>query len=621
MPAHPLRRTRIFGAIALTTTSLFLANSYAPATADSVTGSAFSWGLNNQGQLGNGTTTNTNVPGAVDMSGALSGKTITEIAAGDDAACALTTDGQVFCWGDGTAGQLGNGGNTDSLVPTPIDTSGVLAGKTVIDISAMTLSMCALTSDGLIACWGDNLFGQLGNNNYGTDQRSPVLFANLGAIAGRTPTALSAGGFATMCAILDNGSAACWGAGVFGQMGNGTNAIENPTPIAVDMTGVLSGKRIASMSIGSYHVCALTTDRTLSCWGRNSQGQLGNGNTTDQSVPALVTTTGALAGLTASAITAGAESSCAIASAQVFCWGDGAEGVLGAGNLSDALLPQAIDTSGVMAGQRATLVAINGLTGSAHTCAVTETNVMACWGLGSLGQLGDGLSANSDVPVRVNQDGALRGLTITSIDGDMGSTFVVAGAGTASTSVPRYEFTYWLADGRECGAISPAIVLRDSAVTLPDADADCRTPGATLLGWSIPWSDRVFPPGAVVSVSGSQQFTAVLREPGVDVIYDANVGANEACLLNEVEVPAASRTATTWFPRESIGQATVATTAPCTPSGHRLTGWVWRASEPVVLAPGAATPTAWNVSGNAPINQVVLFAQWGVSSGDRQLTQ
>lgn len=595
---------------------LFLLSPLPSATADAGSPTVLSWGLNDQGQLGNGTTTNTSVPGAIDMSGALQGKTVTKVAAGSQAACALTSDGRVFCWGDGARGQLGNGGTADSLVPTPIDTSGVLTGKTIVDITATTNAMCALTSDGLIACWGDNDFGQLGNSTYALDQVSPVLFTNLGALAGRTPTALSVGGFATTCAILDDGSAACWGSGTYGQMGNGTSGaavIRNPIPIAVDMTGVLAGKRISSMTIGAYHVCALTSDRTLSCWGRNSQGQLGIGNLTDQTVPVLVTTSGVLAGLTASAIAAGGESTCAIASGGVFCWGDGSDGALGAGNLSDAQLPQAIDTSGVMAGQRATLLAINGLTGLLHTCTVTESNVMACWGVGANGQLGDGLSTRSDVPVRVNQDGALQGLTITSIDGDMGSTYAVARGTSAPNSVTRYEFTYWLPDGRECVAISPAAVVRGSAVALPDADADCRTRGSTLLGWTIPGSNRVFSPGAVVSASDSQQFTAVLREPGVDVVYDANVGASDPCIANGSDVPPASRTISTWLPREVIGQATLAVSVPCTPSGYRLTGWVWRTAGPVTMSPGSATPLAWNASGTSPINRVVLFAQWSPS--------
>ena len=131
----------------------------APAHATSSPTGAFAWGSNNYGPteggpIGNGTTTNSDVPVAVDTSGALNGKTVTHISAGYQHTCAVTSDGGAYCWGWNSDGQLGNGSTTNSDVPSAVDTSGVLNGKTVTEISAGQYHTCAIASDGNAYCWG-----------------------------------------------------------------------------------------------------------------------------------------------------------------------------------------------------------------------------------------------------------------------------------------------------------------------------------------------------------------------------------------------------------------------------------------------------------------------------------
>lgn len=582
-----------------------------PSAADAQSGAVFSWGFNGSGQLGDGTTTSSLVPVAVDTSGSLAGKTVTKVSGSSNGACALTSDGLVYCWGAGGSGFLGNGSTSSSSSPVPIDASGVMDDKIVIDINVLSSSACALTIDGRVYCWGDgSMFGNLGTGSLQTST-VPVAVDTSGILNGRTVTSLAVGGFATMCATLDNGRAACWGAGVYGSMGNGTNNVSNPAPVAVDMTGVLTGKSIASMALGTFHVCALATDATLACWGRDNSGQLGDGTPlADQNVPVLVDTSGVLAGLTVTTVAGGAETTCALTSdGQVFCWGSGAEGALGSGGTSNVAVPQAVDMSGVLAGERATLLAMGAYT---HTCVVTASNLVSCWGAGTVGELGNGLSASTTVPVLVDQTGALDGQIITGIAGADYQTFVVArAAGTASTTAARAEFTYWLADGRECISISPEPVILRTVVTLPDADADCRTRGADLVGWTIPGSDHVFAPGAKVYVVDSQQFTAVLRLPVVTVHYRANVGSDTSCLSAGEEVAPDDRVDTVWLTRDQVGAVPLANWPVCSPPGHRLAGWTLRSRpEATVFSPGQTVPESWNIEGTHPVNEVDLFAVW-----------
>ena len=142
-------------------------------------------------------------------------------------------------------------------------------------ITAGHAHTCALKADHTVACWGYNISGQLGNGNTGTDSNVPVPVSNL-----NDATAVTAGGYHT-CALKADQTVACWGENLNGQLGDGTATDSNvPMPVSNldDAAGVTGGTR---------HTCALKADHTVACWGLNNYGRLGNGGTTNSSVPVL----------------------------------------------------------------------------------------------------------------------------------------------------------------------------------------------------------------------------------------------------------------------------------------------------------------------------------------------
>ena len=163
-------------------------------------GTAACWGANSSGQLGDGTNNSSSVPVAVDRRGVLNGKTIAQVSAGIYHTCALATDGTAACWGLNGTGALGNGTTSDSCVPVAVDRSGVLNGKTIAQVSAGNLYTCALATDGTAACWGYNGSGQLGNGT-NADSWVPVAVDRSGLLSGQSILDLSAGG-SHMAAIV-----------------------------------------------------------------------------------------------------------------------------------------------------------------------------------------------------------------------------------------------------------------------------------------------------------------------------------------------------------------------------------------------------------------------------------
>ena len=305
-------------------------------------GLAYCWGLNDGGELGNNSTINSSVPSPVNTSGVLSGKTIKFIAAGRRHTCAVASDDLAYCWGyngNGSGGGLGNNSVASSLVPVAVYTGGVLSGKTIKFITAGTDRTCAIASDNQAYCWGSNSGGSLGNNSY-TVTSVPVAVYTAGVLSGKTVRSIAAGMWYT-CAIASDNQAYCWGYAGFGGLGNNSTATAY-VPVAVYTAGVLSGKTlVGAIMVGQDNTFAIASDNQAYSWGINgSQGRLGNNSTTHSYVPVGVYTAGVLSGLTIKSITAARDHACVIASNnQIYCWGYNVYGQLGNNSTVDSLIP------------------------------------------------------------------------------------------------------------------------------------------------------------------------------------------------------------------------------------------------------------------------------------------
>ncbi|AYM95859.1 IPTL-CTERM sorting domain-containing protein [Acidovorax sp. 1608163] len=345
------------------------ANQY-QSCAVSAAGAAQCWGVNDFGQLGDGSTTDRASPVAVTGLGA----GVAAIAVGGFHACALTTVGSLQCWG-ANAGQLGDGSHTNRATPVVVS----VLGSRAVAIAGGGLHTCGWSEGGAAQCWGRNVEGQLGDGST-TDRTLPVAVSGLGS-----GVAAVRGGDAHTCAVTKAGAAQCWGRNNYGQLGNGSTA-DSALPVAV--IGLGSG--VVAIAVGRNHTCALTTAGAVQCWGRNYPGQLGDGTTTDSAVPVAVTGLGS--GVVA--IAAGGAYTCALTVAgAVQCWGENSMGQLGH---SGATSTTPVGVSGLGSGATAITA------GFEHACALTAGGVAQCWGNNATGQLGDGSTTRSNTPVAVS---------------------------------------------------------------------------------------------------------------------------------------------------------------------------------------------------------------------------
>jgi len=334
-------------------------------------GTSLCWGANAYGKLGDGTTTDRWTPVTVGMQG--SG--VVSVSAGTSHACAVTSVGAVWCWGDNTYGTVGDG--TSSFRTTPVGVIGF--GSGVAAVAAGDYHTCAITSAGGVLCWGANSYGQLGDGTT-TYRLAPVAVSGLAS-----DVVAASAGYRHTCVVTSAGAVWCWGRNDYGQLGDGTTT-DRTTPVAV--SGLESG--VVAIATGTSHSCASTSAGAVRCWGSNSGGQLGDGTTTNRPTP--VTVSGLGSG--AVAVTAGDGHSCALTSGgAVSCWGWNFYGQLGDGTTTQRATP--VTVTGLESG----VVGVDA--GGGSTCAVTNAGAALCWGGNSYGQLGDGSTTNRLTPVAV----------------------------------------------------------------------------------------------------------------------------------------------------------------------------------------------------------------------------
>ena len=308
-PASSLFPTPITGALTFTALSAGVAHTCGL----TASGAIYCWGYNDHGELGDATRTPRASPTLV-----VGGLTFAAVSAGRFHTCGLTTGGAAYCWGVGDHGQRGD--NMGVVSDTPV---AVLGGLTFTALSAGGAHTCGLTASGEAYCWGDNLVGQLGDGT-GTDAGSPV------AVVGGLMFAALKSGETHTCGVTTTGALYCWGDNMAGQLGDGTTT-NRPSPVVV-----LGGAGFATVSAGSSYSCGVTTAGAGYCWGANNLGQLGDGTQTFQESPVAV-----LGGLTFASVSTGWQAAtCGLSTGGVaYCWGDNQFGGLGNGTTTNSSVP------------------------------------------------------------------------------------------------------------------------------------------------------------------------------------------------------------------------------------------------------------------------------------------
>jgi alpha-tubulin suppressor-like RCC1 family protein len=354
----------------------------------------YAWGANSYGQLGNNGTSNSSLPTSVLSSGALSGKCVVAVAAGSFHSLALCADGTLAAWGRNDLGQLGNNSTTSSSVPVAITNSGALSGKTVVAISAGYYHNLALCSDGTVVAWGQNTYGQLGDGSK-TNRSVPIAVSSAGGLSGKTVRGIAAGYYHNLAQCTD-GSLVAWGRNTYGQLGNNSTT-DSSTPVDITHSGVLNGLTVAQFAAGSDHSLVLCTDGSLAAWGRNNYGQLGEGSGANSSVPVEVDSTDVLAGKIVTSISAGGWHNLALCSdGTLAAFGRNTSGQLGDGGTTNSGLPMVANLSGLSGKAIAAVQAANG-----HSLALCADGSIYAWGSSSNGQLGNGGTTSSSLPVVV----------------------------------------------------------------------------------------------------------------------------------------------------------------------------------------------------------------------------
>ena len=322
-------------------------------------GTLAAWGSNSSGQLGNNSAVNSSVPVAVNTAGVLAGRTVIAVAAGQNHSMALCSDGTIASWGTNSNGELGNNSTVSSSVPVAVSTAGTpLATRSVVGVAAGGHHSLARCSDGTVAAWGFNNNGQLGNNST-TSSSVPVAVSTAGTpLATRSVTALAAGFYHTL-ALCADGTVAAWGFNANSQLGN-NSTVNSSVPVAVSTAGTpLAGRTVTAVAAGSYHSMALCSDGVLAAWGSNGNGQLGDGSAVQRAVPVAVQTSGTpLSGRIVSTIAAGEANSLAMCSdGALTAWGFNGLGGLGNGGSTDCTIPVAVSTASLATSERFVLVA------------------------------------------------------------------------------------------------------------------------------------------------------------------------------------------------------------------------------------------------------------------------
>ena len=362
----------------------------------SATGRVYAWGNNSNNELGDGTTTIRRTPTLISFTGLQDGETIQKVSAGQLHSLAVTTNGRVYAWGNNSQGQVGDGSTTHRSSPTLINFSGLLSGETIQTVVAGLLHSLAVTTTGRVYAWGNGSSGQIGDGS-NTNRSSPTLITFSGLLSGETIQQVSGGAYHSI-SVTTSGRVYAWGNGSQGRLGDGSNT-NRSSPTLISLTGLQAGETVQKVLAGSYHSLALTTNSRVYTWGSAGYGQLGNGTFVNRNSPRVIAFTGLQGAETIQDITKGNDHFLVVTSTgRLFAWGRNGDGQLGNGSTNNGISsPTLVSVSGLQSGETIQHVGA----GAYHSFAVTTTGRLFVWGNNGSGQLGDGTIIIKTTPTLV----------------------------------------------------------------------------------------------------------------------------------------------------------------------------------------------------------------------------
>jgi alpha-tubulin suppressor-like RCC1 family protein len=369
-------------------------------------GNIFTWGYNYYGQLGDGTSTNRTTPTEItNQFGLVAGETITSVSLGGSHSAAITSKGRIFTWGNNEFGQLGDGTSTSKNIPTEITSFFNLnITEKISSISIGYSYSSAITSEGRIFTWGVNYSSVLGDGTT-THRYVPTDITNQFSLNTEEVIINVFFGSSHSGAITSQGRVFTWGLNNLGQLGVGESDYDShPNPIEITNQFPLSeGELITEISLGVDHSSAITSEGRVFTWGYNSYGQLGDGTTTQRNIPTEITNQFVLlTGETVRSIFLGSEHSLAMSSyGRIYVWGRNSSGQLGDGTTTDRNIPKEI-TSHFYLDAEEVIKSIS--MGFSYSSGITSDGKIFTWGSNRQGQLGDGTTTERNTPTEITNN-------------------------------------------------------------------------------------------------------------------------------------------------------------------------------------------------------------------------
>jgi alpha-tubulin suppressor-like RCC1 family protein len=358
----------------------------------SAEGIIYAWGSNSIGQLGDGTTLDRLTPVLVSLAGLPANTRFTCIAAGSSHSLAVSTEGKLYSWGNNYSAQLGDGTFINRSSPTQVNVQAVPVGTRFSSVAASSSTSMALTTDGKLYVWGNNILGTLGDGS--TNTQTGAVAVSLQNIPPNTRFKQIANGVEHSVVLSTDGVLYAWGENSLFQVGDAT-ITRRRTPIAVDVRDLPVGTRFAQISCGAYHTLALGTDGTLYAWGFNGYGAFGDDNAGDGRTPNIIRLGGLPTGTSLVQIAGIGYHSLALASnGALYTWGRNNYGQLGDGTFAQRNAPVRESSNGtgwIGLGQGAS---------ANHSLVLGPGGGVFSAGLNNAGQLGDGTVINSPIFVR-----------------------------------------------------------------------------------------------------------------------------------------------------------------------------------------------------------------------------